>query len=103
MRALCLCGCGRRVKKACRKYASQACIPPAVKRAAGQLGNRVYAFTVRRRIFEREIRQISGRQITREDLLVVFARIAKRNYLSGYNARMRHEDRARGRRLGAGQ
>ena|SRR5690348_3464366 len=90
-RPLCLCGCGKRVNRVkvagrfCR-WASQACIPRDQRVIWARAARASAAYKMRRVRFAKEIAQLKGCVLTQEDLLVVFTRIERHGYNSGYAA-----------------
>lgn len=95
---LCKCGCGARVKRRHRQYASLECVPSNVRAIGGQIARARFAFKKRSARFRTEIARVFGteRRVTREQLLELCDAVYRRGFQSGYAARS-----SRDRRQGA--
>ena len=99
-------GCENRVKDSRKRWCCREHVPDEVRRAAGQKGRATFAYNCRVRLFRAELAQLTGRRLTREDLLVVFARIYQKGRTANrqivYQLRQQIEDlRGRGARTDA--
>lgn len=83
-------GCKKRVNWPRARYCSCQHVPLSVRQANGRKSRQAYAYKVRMQRFEREIKALRGRTITREDLLAVFKMLSNRAYQSGYTAGVKH-------------
>lgn len=86
-------GCTNHVKwRGCRFCCPQH-VPYSVRKANGLKSRAAYAYRERMKRFEREIKALQNRTITREELLAVFKAISNRAYQSGYCAGLRRQQR----------
>lgn len=89
IRALCLCGCGQRVKHHYNKYASVACVPRSIRADACKKGRRTFAYRRRAVLFQASVDRLTsreGRRVSKEDLLTVLMDVYRVGYTNGYHA-----------------
>jgi hypothetical protein len=89
---LCACGCGLRCFTACR-WASQACIPFALRSANARAVRKRAAVQQRLRRYRPVLDRLVGQRITREDLAALLYEEWRRGYGAGKDARRRERER----------
>ncbi len=91
----CKCGCGQRVRQWQNEWATQACVPKQVRSENCMIGRHKYTYQRRAIFFKEELARLlsNGDRLTREDILLVFARVYDRG---ADNARQRLERRYAG-------
>lgn len=77
--------CGTRVKGRDNRYCCQGCIPKSIRQAACRKGRKTYAYRRRAILLKRYLDRLSGRSITREELIDVLWEYGKTQYHNGYH------------------
>ena len=85
--ALCLCGCGRRVKYHYRKFYEWACIPRGFGADPRRRGRKKWAYQKRTEKFGELFTDLRGKNLTREDLFVLYQQVYQKGYRAGWEAR----------------
>jgi hypothetical protein len=84
-RPLCACGCGLPVRLK-RNTWLKGHIPLETRVQNAKIGGDAFGYRVRRDTFAADLDRLTGRSLTRGELLKVFSQIHARGYDAGYHA-----------------
>lgn len=85
---LCACGCSRRCARHDQEWATQACVPHAVRVRLAQQSRQTYSRNRQERLFRLELERLTlagGDHFQRGDVLRAFAVVYQRAYQNGYH------------------
>lgn len=77
-------GCTKKCRGPRNKFCSVAHVPKSTRQDNCRRGRATFAYKMRMKRFEREIRLLQGRTITREELLASYQRIHRTSYVAGF-------------------